>query len=699
MQLKHLRVFSGIVIILLLNLLVGGIVLNSMVVTVPGQAQSAPVCDPTAFEMAQARYLEAVRLRDAGAISAAEFEIAREAFAAQVEACAPAGDEPIYFHGRPDSLLYPEYLEEFVLRGTKWGANSPFTTPPRSAGGTVTYSFMPSGISFTNGIGETASAGNSVTLTSFPTYQSCFYDEIRNAFAAWQAVSNIQFVEVTDSGTAYNAAGALGNIRIAGHAIDNASNVLAHAFFPPPLGGPSFEGDLHFDIAENWQCTPGAGRIDIGIVTLHEIGHSIGLRHEPSILAVMNATYNAALTALLNDDKLGAQQIYGEVPGTTPIPTYTPTGTLSATPTRTPTFTPSNTSTFTPTPSNTPTSTFTPSNTPTSTPTPSNTPTFTPSPTATATQPPPPAVTLIAPLGSIGLNDPAFSWNAISGTAWYYLWISASDGTTFSQWYDGGLVCAGGTCSVDPNLTFGAGVQRWWVQSWTLEGSYGAWSAQGSFTSPTPPATPIAPTGIVTPNPALTYQWNAVPGVSWYQLWISAPDNSGFSQWYDASNCAGSLCSVTPNLVYMSGTYRWWVQTWNADSGYGAWSSETNFSIPLGTPTQIAPLNTTTGTQPTYSWQAQTGATWYYLWVSNTNGYVLDQWFQDSVCVGGVCSATPNVILTNGAHRWWIQAWSPATGYSSWSAQGNFTVAAPAPLDSGSEVTPPTAEATIESAG
>ena len=84
----------------------------------------------------------------------------------------------------------------------------------------------------------------------------------------------------------------------------------------PPTGS-SIAGDLHLDNAENWRCTPsGGGTFDIGIVTLHEIGHSLGLGHEPrpsdgGNSAVMNPTYNSGITDLLPDDINGITLIYG----------------------------------------------------------------------------------------------------------------------------------------------------------------------------------------------------------------------------------------------------------------------------------------------------------------------------------------------------------------------------------------------------
>jgi uncharacterized repeat protein (TIGR01451 family) len=204
--------------------------------------------------------------------------------------------------------LSPQYL----TFGTKWGSGSPFSggqdvPGPGIAGGTVTYSYMANGVSH-----AVEGRGGNTHISGLTGFSGCFYTEISTAFAAWSVVANIQFVEVPDNGVASNGFGAQGDIRIGAHWFDGSSGILAHAFYPPP-NGTSIAGDLHFDSAETWSCTPGGG-FDIGLVTLHEIGHSIGLGHEPSELAVMNAFYNSSLSGLQTDDVNGAVSIYGAAP-------------------------------------------------------------------------------------------------------------------------------------------------------------------------------------------------------------------------------------------------------------------------------------------------------------------------------------------------------------------------------------------------
>ena len=121
----------------------------------------------------------------------------------------------------------PEGLE-FVTGGLKWGTGSPYAggtnvEGPGIAGGTVTFSFMPNGVDMS---AESAGAGANVAISSLPTFNACFLTEIRAAFSAWSAVSNIDFVEVVDNGAAFDNAAAIGDIRIGTHTFDGPSAAL-----------------------------------------------------------------------------------------------------------------------------------------------------------------------------------------------------------------------------------------------------------------------------------------------------------------------------------------------------------------------------------------------------------------------------------------------------------------------------------------
>ena len=187
----------------------------------------------------------------------------------------------------------------------KWGASQVLGT----SGGTVSYSFMNSGVNIFDNGDPSVNTG----ITSLTNYQVCFKAEIIAAFAAWSAISDIDFIEVLDNGLSTNNPAANGQIRIGAHSFDGASGTLAHAW-APLLQSQHFlfpdAGDMHFDTAENWTCD--ASGIDIGVVALHEIGHSIGLAHSAVLGAIMYPFYNSALTVLQMDDTAGAVTLYGE---------------------------------------------------------------------------------------------------------------------------------------------------------------------------------------------------------------------------------------------------------------------------------------------------------------------------------------------------------------------------------------------------
>jgi hypothetical protein len=90
----------------------------------------------------------------------------------------------------------------------------------------------------------------------------------------------------------------------------------------------------------------------------------------------------------------------------------------------------------------------------------------------------------------------------------------------------------------------------------------------------------VSPSGIIN-NATPTYTWDAVPGATWYWLWVNDSGSDGVQQWYTAAqaNCPDGTgqCSVTPGKQIVGPSCKWWIETWNS-AGYGPWSASLQFS-------------------------------------------------------------------------------------------------------------------------
>ncbi|GMI86947.1 hypothetical protein like AT1G59970 [Hibiscus trionum] len=126
------------------------------------------------------------------------------------------------------------------------------------------------------------------------------------AFERWANVSRFTFEEVPEDYFADIEIGFYSGDHGDGNPFDGPQGTLAHA--SPPTGGK-----LHYDADENWSTNPGPDEIDLESVTVHEIGHLLGLQHSMATDAVMYAYFESGVTKrrLNRDDVHGIRALYG----------------------------------------------------------------------------------------------------------------------------------------------------------------------------------------------------------------------------------------------------------------------------------------------------------------------------------------------------------------------------------------------------
>ena len=184
---------------------------------------------------------------------------------------------------------------------TDYGISSGSTTASTGGpGGVVAWSLAGAGL--TDNSSGSFFEGSSVSLGSFLPFN--YQSVLRSAFDEWSAVANIEFIQVEDNGGNIGV-GAYPTIRIAAGYIDGASRVLGRANLP---SSTPYGGDVVFDSGDSAFFS---NQHNFFLVALHEIGHALGLSHEPEIPALMNPIIDTALSGLLADDMDGIRSLYG----------------------------------------------------------------------------------------------------------------------------------------------------------------------------------------------------------------------------------------------------------------------------------------------------------------------------------------------------------------------------------------------------
>jgi len=159
--------------------------------------------------------------------------------------------------------------------------------------------------------------------------------QIARAMAQWASV-----VQVTWAPGVSATANQTVNILWATYAHGDAypftgpGGVIAHTFYPANPNPEPIAGDMHLNDSETWNI---GTDVDLYSVTLHELGHALGLGHSDNPNDVMYPYYRM-VSALSAGDVAAIQTLYASttsvaptVPVTTPAPVPTPTPTPAPT--------------------------------------------------------------------------------------------------------------------------------------------------------------------------------------------------------------------------------------------------------------------------------------------------------------------------------------------------------------------------------
>ncbi|KRT82321.1 Peptidase [Oryctes borbonicus] len=128
--------------------------------------------------------------------------------------------------------------------------------------------------------------------------------ELKESFDIWAQHLNTMFTPET-SGKVNIDVGFFSGYHNDGGEFDGAGQVLAHAFYP------IFGGNVHFDEDEEWTSGEERGT-NFKQVAIHEIGHSLGLKHSNDRNAIMYPTYRRYIPnpSLGMDDITGIRRLY-----------------------------------------------------------------------------------------------------------------------------------------------------------------------------------------------------------------------------------------------------------------------------------------------------------------------------------------------------------------------------------------------------
>ncbi len=296
---------------------------------------------------------------------------------------------------------------------------------------------------------------------------------------------------------------------------------------------------------------------------------------------------------------------------------------------------------------------------------------------------PPAAPTLSTPTnGATGqATSLTLSWGAVTGAASYGVQVSTV--STFASTISSLTGLAAASTAVG-GLSYDA--TYYWRANATNGAGTSVWSSIWDFTTLSAPAAPAlsAPAnGATGQATSLTLSWGAVTGAASYGVQVSTV--STFASTISSLTGLAAASTAVGGLSY-DATYYWRANAANG-AGTSVWSSIWDFTT-LSTPaapTLATPANGATGqaTSLTLSWGAVTGAASYGVQVSTVSTFAstissLTGLAAASTAVGGLATGTTYYWRANATNGAGTSVWSSIWDFTTLSALGAPTLAAPA---------------------
>jgi hypothetical protein len=166
-----------------------------------------------------------------------------------------------------------------------------------------------------------------------------------------------------------------------------------------------------------------------------------------------------------------------------------------------------------------------------------------------------------------------------------------------------------------------------------------------------------------------SFSWNGVSYAYLYQIQVD-DRNTFYTPIVDDSTATATVYNCP---VSLSDRQYWWrVRVRQEYSGWEVWSEINGFSVAVGTPVPLAPVNDTIDVSPpVFSWSEIDSALKYRLQVDDNNTFVTPVWDDSNITSA---SAVPDSAFLDGPYWWRVRVKTQDDEWSSWSSVAGFTL-------------------------